>query len=592
MIPNRNVLWASVVAEELARAGVQHVVVAPGSRSTPLVLALHKQTGLRLSTHLDERAAGFFALGIAKATRRPVAVVVTSGTAVANLLPAVVEARHSCVPLVLLTADRPPELIGVGANQAIDQRNIFGVFPRFTADVGLPEPDALRVRHLRSLVGRAIASARGAPAGPVHLNFPFREPLESRVVPGDVPDDWAKGDVEAERGRDEGRPFLEAVAPVRSPDPDVMGLLAEEIAQRPRGIIVVGPRDVDDALAQELTLLARRSGYPVLADPLSGARYGVPGDAPFVPAYDAFLADAVMRDRLKPDVVIRFGAAPTSKSLLTLLASPGVRQIVVDEAGVGTEPASRASLVVAAAAPLVASQLVGALQATPPAGEWTQMWTRVDAAARRTLGAEVARRSFEGAIVSRFVDGLPEGATLFVSNSLPVRDLDRFALGGTKRLRVLGNRGASGIDGIASTALGVGHGLGRRVSLIVGDLAFLHDLNGLVAAHRLGIPIDILLLNNDGGGIFEFLPVAAEEPLFTELFATPHGLDVGALAKAVGLVHRRTDLARATDLKLPSGGRGTILEVITDRKGNVEHRRAIESAVAKAIEAEGRVHAP
>jgi 2-succinyl-5-enolpyruvyl-6-hydroxy-3-cyclohexene-1-carboxylate synthase len=593
VIPNRNVLWGRAVAQEVSRGGVQHVCIAPGSRSTPLVLALHEQPGLRLSTHLDERGAAFFALGVAKATQRPVALVATSGTAVANFLPAVIEASHARVPLLVLTADRPPELHDVGANQSIDQRALFGPHPRFVADAGAPEPTPSRVRHVRALVGRALAFARGPPAGPVHLNFPFREPLEPSPVPGDVPTDWAKGDAEAEHGRAHGHPFVAVAATVRVPDAAALAALQEAVARRPRGLIVAGPRDAQDDLAAAIAELSRRTGFPVLADALSGLRFGAPDGAPVLSGHDAFLTHAATRDSLRPDVILRFGAAPTSKALLTFLRERReAHHVVIDESGRLGEETSHAHLTLAADPVATVRALLDALPADVRRDEsWTARWQRLESTTWRVLEPELALRGFEGAALARLAVILPAHATLFVSNSLPVRDLERFARGGAKSLRVLANRGASGIDGIVSTALGVAHGLGRRATLAIGDLAFLHDVNGFVAARRLGIALDVLLVNNDGGGIFEFLPVSAQEPPFTELFVTPHGLDVAPLAQAFGLAHRRIPVAEAPRLAFDATERGALLEVTSDRKDNVRHRRELEALVAHALEREAVVAA-
>jgi len=592
MIPNRNALWGRLVGEEVSRGGVQHVCIAPGSRSTPLVLGLHAEPGLTLSTHLDERGAGFFALGVAKATHSPVALVATSGTAVANFLPAVIEAAYARVPLVVLTADRPPELHDVGANQSIDQRTIFGSYPRFTADAGMPEPTPERARHLRTLVSRAIAFARGPPAGPVHLNFPFREPLEPRPVAGDVPEDWAQGDHDAEHGRPQHQPFVTIPRAARNPDAGAVSLVASLVADHPRGVIVVGPRNADDGLDAAVAALADRTGYPILADPLSGLRFG-PFHDRALSGYDAFLASATARRTLRPDLVLRLGAAPTSKSLLTFLReAPEASHILLDESGRLAEETGRSHIVLDSdPAPTVDELTAARGPADRRDSAWGPLWRQTEDTTWHVLQPELARREFEGAAMARLLDVLPERSTLFVSNSLPVRDLDRFGRGRAKSLRVLANRGASGIDGITSTALGVAHGLGQRTTLAIGDLAFLHDLNGLVAAHRLGIALDILLLNNDGGGIFEFLPIHEHEPPFTELFVTPHGLDAAPLAKAMGFQHRKVPAAEAARFHFDASPKGSILEIATDRKANVRHRRDIEALVAHALQSEVFTHA-
>lgn len=588
MIPNRNVLWSTVVAQELTRAGVREVCVAPGSRSAPLALAFHAQAGLRLTTHLDERSAGYFALGIGRATGTPAAVLTTSGTAVANLVPAAVEAFQSRVPLLAFSADRPPELQEVGANQSIPQAGILGRFARWSADVGLPEPTPVRVRHLRSLVCRAVATARGPPAGPVHLNFPFREPLEPRHVPGDVPGDWAREDAEAAVGRPHDRPYLHVSSPVLRPEPSALDELARRIQAHRRGLIVCGPRHVENDFPAAVVELSERSGYPILADPLSGVRFGQPREVGVVSGYDAFLAHAPLRARLRPDVILEFGAAPTSRSLLDLLAqSAEAYHVLVDEGGRPVAEASRVALTIQADAAATARDAAQRLPPRSTPSPWREDLERIEDATWSVLTAELQAGRFEGAAAAAVVDALAPGSLLYVSNSLPIRDVDRFARAGPKPLRVLGNRGASGIDGVLSSALGAAHALRRRATLLIGDLALLHDLNALLTAERLGIALNVVVINNDGGGVFEFLPIAAHDPPFTELFVAPHGADLGALAGALGVRHERIEsmaqLRPALERAGTSGGLA-LLEVPSDRQENVRSRRAVEAALGAALE--------
>lgn len=581
MIPHRNALWATAVAEELVRSGVEDVCISPGSRSTSLVVAFHAQPGLRLTTHLDERGASYFALGAARASGRPVALLSTSGTAAANYLPGLIEANHTGLPLIVLTADRPPELHEVGANQSIDQNRLYGRHVRWFADAGLPEAQPGRVRHLRSLVCRAVAFARGPPAGPVHLNFPFREPLEPRPVAGDVPADWARGDPEAATGRPDGAPFLSIDVPTLHPSPLVLDDLARRIEAAPEGVIVCGPRTFTPEFSQSLLELARKSGYPILADPLSGLRFGPPETAPVISAYDAFLSHAPLRQRLRPAVILRFGASPTSKSLLHFLHERAdALHVVVDETGRRGEETSRAHLLLPGDGTTTAQALSHRVKMRRESGSAASPWRQLDAATWAVLDAQLPQRPFEGALVARLLRVLPAEATLVVGNSLPVRDLDRFGRAQPAPLRVFGNRGASGIDGVVSTALGVAYARGRKVVLLIGDLSLLHDANGLLAAKHLGLGLDVVLFNNDGGGIFEFLPIAQYDPPFTDLFVTPHGTDFGSLARAFGFQHHQKTAAEALHGAWPAlgmEGPNQLLEIVTDRKANVEHRRALES---------------
>lgn len=592
--PNRNLLWGRAVMEELVRSGVRDLCLSPGSRSAPLALAAQRQPRLRVTTHFDERGGAYFALGVAKATQRPVALLCTSGTALANYLPAIAEANNAAVPLIVLSADRPPELHEVGANQTMPQAGIFDAFVRFSADLGPPEPTPERVRHLRLLVDQAVAASRGPPAGPVHLNFPFREPLDDRHIEGDIP---ASLEADAEACRGNGDAPLATVAPTSTaPDPEAIDLLVDRIRAEPRGIIVAGPRWTRDALDADVAALCAATGYPVLADPLSGLRYSSDGPTRLISAYDAYLGHAPTAARLRPRLVLRLGASPTSKALLSFLTDlDDAFQGCLDETERGWDETRRAQLFLRGDAGEACRAITAAVagRATPDAA-WAPAWMEADSAACEFHDREASKSSFEGALASALVAALPAGSALFVSNSLPIRDVDRFAPA-RSGLTVFANRGASGIDGILHTALGVSYGLGRKVTLLVGDLAFLHDMNALVTMGRLGLALDVVLVENDGGGLFEFLPVSASEG-FTELFVTPHGVDVAGVARALGVAHQRFTDVPSLVRAYRAGGTvpgPRILEFQSDRHENVRRRRDVERILHERLEqlATGARHA-
>lgn len=578
--------YVGAFVDELARAGVRHACFAPGSRSTPLVLSLAREPRIRLWDHLDERSASFFALGLAKALREPVAVVCTSGTAAANFLPAVVEAHYSQVPLLVLTADRPPELRDVGASQAIDQLRLYGPYAKWFAEVALPEATPLLLRYARALAARAVATAREAPAGPVHLNFPFREPLIPLAA---EPPDVSGPEALARLGRPEGVPFTRVLAEPKQPGVAVVRELAGLLAGLPRGVIVAGPQP-DEALAPALARLAATLGYPILTDPLSQVRCGLHDRALVVDAYDAFLRDPEIAGALSPQVVLRFGAIPTSKPLLLYLERhAAAQQIVVDPAG-WPDPLHLASHVVhadpAALAEALATQLAGT-RCRPDPG-WGELWRAIDMRARATIREEVERieEPFEGRVFAELAALLPDGATLFAGNSMPVRDLDTFFPSSGRRIRFLANRGANGIDGVVSTALGAAAALPAPLALVIGDLSFYHDMNGLLAARRHGLRATIVLLNNDGGGIFSFLPQAEHGEQFERLFGTPHGLDFRHAAALYGLAFTRVEswpaFREAVQASL-AGDDVSVIEVPTERARNVELHRRIWPAVAQAV---------
>jgi 2-succinyl-5-enolpyruvyl-6-hydroxy-3-cyclohexene-1-carboxylate synthase len=585
-----DVLALRGIAEELVASGVTEVVVCPGSRSTPLALAARAHPGLRVRVLLDERAAGFFALGLARASRRPVAVVVTSGTAVANLLPAVVEASLARVPLVLLTADRPPELRGRGAPQTIDQAGIFGGHVRWSNELPLLDGEAETRRHVRSVVGRAVASAWGGPAGPVHLNIPFREPL--------VPDAALGPLVPGEDEATAGGPYTEVLAPRPALTADVVADLAARLGAARRGLIVAGPQD-DPGLPAALARLAAATGFPIVADPPSGVRAG-PHDRSHVLAHaDHLVRPGPWREAHLPDLVVRFGATPTSKPMLTLLTDARPVQIVIDGDRGWSDPAILPTTFVHADATATATALAEALSSTDPAppGGWAHDWCDADRMADSALldwlaAVEARDDPFEGLPFTALADVLPDGALLWAGNSMPVRDLDDWLPSSSRAIRPLSNRGANGIDGVVSTALGAAAADVGPVALVVGDVSFLHDLNALVASRLHGLSATIVLIDNDGGGIFSFLPQAATDAPevglpdhYEELFGTPHGIDVGPIATALGGEYRAVDSAGLRAALADSIGRPgvQVLSFRTDRARNLELHREAAAAVADAL---------
>jgi 2-succinyl-5-enolpyruvyl-6-hydroxy-3-cyclohexene-1-carboxylate synthase len=577
--------------DELVRCGVRQVCLCPGSRSTPLALAMARHPDIRLWLHLDERSAAYFGLGLARASRQPVALVCTSGTAAANFLPAVVEAYYSRIPLLVLTADRPHELRDNGAPQAIDQLQLYGTHVKWFFDLAEPSLDVGLVRHVRTIACRAVATARGGPPGPVHLNCPYREPLTPEPLAADT--DW-----DAFAGRSDGRPYVAISCGPRAPDTDRVAELAELLASARRGLIVCGPQ-VDRGLAEPLLELAHALDYPVLADPLSGVRCGPHELSLVLDCYDAFLRDREIVERLQPEVVLRFGAIPTSAPVsLFLRHHAGCRQILIDDADAWNEPSSLASDVVQADPRLFCVALRDQLQSVlrqaqderdGSASDWTRTWQLVDRQARVTITEQLAEQDelFEGKVFAELAALLPDGATLYAGNSMPIRDLDTFFPASERRLDLLANRGTNGIDGVVSSALGASAADHGPLGLAIGDISFYHDSNGLLAARQYGLDVTIVLLNNDGGGIFSFLPqsseLAAEE--FELLFGTPHGLDFRPLAETYGATFSRVaswdEFRTAVARGLREGGLH-VVEVPTERSRNVTLHRELWPRVAAA----------
>jgi 2-succinyl-5-enolpyruvyl-6-hydroxy-3-cyclohexene-1-carboxylate synthase len=593
-----DVLTLREMVEALVEAGVTDVIVCPGSRSTPLALATRAHPRLTLRVLLDERSAGFFALGLARASRRPVAVVVTSGTAVANLLPSVVEASLARVPLVLLTADRPPELRDRGAPQTIDQVRIFGGNVRWFAELPPLDGGPETRRHARSVLGRAVAVARGHPAGPVHLNIGFREPLVPSAPLGPIdPIDDAEGAPQASSPR----PFTDVIGGRPELSASDVTNLADRLSSVAHGLILAGPQD-DPGLPDALARLAAATGYPILADPLSLVRCGPHDRSHVVNHGDHLVRAGAWRDAHLPELVIRFGATPTSKPLLTMLSDAEPTQVVVDGDGGWSDPAILPTTFVHADGVTTACALADALDgapavAGPDPGAWTTAWLDADRAADAALttwlaAVEARDEPFEGSPFAALGVSLPDGALLWAGNSMPVRDLDDWLAGSERAIRPLSNRGANGIDGVVSTALGAAAADVGPVVLVVGDVSFLHDLNALVSARLHGLSATIVLVDNDGGGIFSFLPQATTDAPevglphhYEELFGTPHGIDVGPIVTALGGEYREVGAGSIRAALAASIGRPgvRVLGFRTDRARNVVLHREAAAAVAEAL---------
>jgi len=573
-------------AEELVAAGVREAVVCPGSRSTPLALALRTAPGLRVRVLIDERAAGFFALGMARTSRRPVVLLATSGTAVVEFAPAVVEAQLSRVPLVVLTADRPAELRDRGAPQTIDQTHLYGRAAKWFTELPPLDGTDATLAHWRWVAARAVAMAAEGPAGPVQVNAPFREPL--------LPDGPLAGDGDAP-----ARPFAAVVAGRRTLDDGALGELGERLASAQRGLIIAGPDD-DPTLPAALALLARATGFPIIADPLSGLRTGPHDRSMVVTRGDQLVRPGPWIEAHLPDLVLRTGAMPTSKPLVGLLERTRPELIILDGDAGWREAALVPAMLVHADATTTAQALAARLTDSPrsrpvdPA--WTADWLEAERAATEAMADWLVAldEPFEGAPWPLLAAALPDRAVLWAASSMPVRDMDAWLPSTDRAIAVRSNRGANGIDGVVSTALGSAAVADGPVALVVGDIAFLHDLNALVAARLHGLSATIVLVNNDGGGIFSFLPQAQPAAAvpgsglpdhYEELFGTPHGIDVGPIVTALGGEHRVVGHADLGASIRDSAGRPGIrvLELRTDRARNLQLHREVAAVVQRAI---------
>lgn len=584
--PNRNVFWAKTFVDELARCGLEHICIAPGSRSTPLVIAFAENPGVTIHSIIDERSAAFFALGLGLAMGKPAAVLCSSGTATVNFHPAVVEARYGQVPMLILTADRPHELRDSGANQTVDQVKLFGDHVLWFYDVALPEaePPAVAVRNLRTLAARAYAKTQGFEPGPVHLNFPFRKPLEPIPVSGD------QTDVEP-HPFDNTRPFTNVSRGRIHPSEQQIALLAEAIQQSERGLIICGPRTpYDEGFAQALASFSQRTRFPIFADVLSNVRCSPILQA--VGGYDTFLQEPPFEP---PDLILHFGAMPASSALEQWLNRiPTLRRVLITANGVWTDAYHRLTEMIQADETTLLQEVQRSLVASNHRRSqqtWSQQLDEAERITWQQLDEVLSQQIFDGAAVGAIINAVPPATQVFTASSLPVRHAEQFVKPQLKSLRFYANRGASGIDGTISSAFGIAAADRHRpVVLIIGDLAFYHDMNGLLASKRDDLRnLTIFLINNDGGGIFKRLPIADFEPPFTELFLTPHGLDFAPAVQMYGLDYQRVetlDALRQIASQIGTASKAAVIEIRTDAQHDFERRNEINQRVQTAL----RIH--
>jgi len=565
-----NLRWSQALIDGLVSRGLSRVVISPGSRSTPLALACERHPLIESWIQVDERSAAFFALGLAKADLQPVALIATSGSAPAHWYPAVIEASKSAIPLLLLSADRPPELQDCGANQTIDQLNLFGTHVRSFHHLPVPSSTSEQLNAIQQLGQQAAEESLAPLSGPVHLNIPLREPL--------VPDG-------SESAVPKPQTEIQSVPPFApSPNMALLERLATELGSK-RGIIICGPEHYADGFAQALTTLAQRLGSPILADPLSNLRFGAHDRQQIISRYDAFLKRPTFTQSHTPDWVLRFGAMPVSKSLSSYLESSiESRHYLIDGNGQMRDPLHRIDTPITADPTLFCRQLTRQLTnqlAQQDSHQWLDEFKQEELRAAQLISQlECA----ESTIVAQCIAKLPAQSTIFCSNSMPIRDLDSFSGSANKPLQILANRGVSGIDGNISTLLGIAAASTNKPGVtlgLIGDLALFHDMNGLLMARE--VDAIIVLFNNNGGAIFQHLPQAGLHE-FERVWKTPTNLNFAHVAQLYGLAYRQlTEIGQfddALEWALPQRG-VRLIELVTDAEVSLnEHRRYWQAVAA------------
>jgi 2-succinyl-5-enolpyruvyl-6-hydroxy-3-cyclohexene-1-carboxylate synthase len=593
---NTNLVWTSILAETLYRLGLSTAVICPGSRSAPLAIAFANHPQIEAIPVLDERSAAFFALGIARRRHLPVALVCTSGTAGANFYPTVIEARESGVPLLILTADRPPELRDCNAGQAIDQHKLYGSFPNWQAELALPSLESNLLAYLRQTIIHAWESCLYPVPGPVHLNQPLREPLAP------TPDPQAQtlsfsfkageffsgiGDWELGIGGLENRDWRLESKPPLSPSPRL------PIPLSPHGIIIAGPSQPTspENYCRAIAHLSRAFGYPVLAEGLSPLRNYADLNPNLVSTYDLILRNPTLAEKLTPEVVIRIGEMPTSKQLRTWLTATQPRQWILDPHGRNLDPLHSKTTHIRVSAETFAQGFPDNSGSNP----YLDLWRAAEAQTRQKLDQQMLELEdlFEGKVAWLLSRTLPQGTNLFISSSMPVRDVEFFWATGNSRVQPFFNRGANGIDGSLSTALGIAHRQSASV-MLTGDLALLHDTNGFLLKPQFEGHLTIVLINNNGGGIFEMLPISHFDPPFETFFATPQAIDFAQLCATYNVEYERITHWKQLEQRLnPLPTEGIrLLELGSDRKADALWRQKNLGSFAAGIMEAGSRQTP
>jgi len=577
---NKNILWSTIFFEQLAKLGVKHVCISPGSRSTPLTLAAVYNKKLTCLKIIDERSSAFFASGIARTTGAPVALICTSGTATAEYYPAIIEAYQQRIPLIICTADRPLELVNKGANQTINQKNLYANHIRFFADAGLPEVSKNKLESIRKLAVQSFEISSLTNQGPVHINFPFEKPFEPESYTDSIP-------LKLELNYTTNGELKRITRPLSK---DVNQLM-KHITKAKRGLIIVGPDQYDAKFPRLLNEVSSKTGFPIFADGASQLRFGKSAKNNVIANYDALLRSEYFLRDFHPDLILHFGRTITSKGLEQFLEKTSAPKYLINEFGDWFDPTGSAKNALAIKPFLFCQQLLESETLSKLSVEkkqWRKFLSTSDVHAEKIKKNTLQIPFFpnEPSIINLLLKYLPGKANVMLSNSLPVRDFDFFASNLNKEITVYHNRGASGIDGIISTALGIAYSSNNPTVLLTGDIAFYYDLTSLLTAKQYKIPLIIILVNNDGGGIFQFLPIAKYENVFEQFFTMPHALSFKAFVKEFGgnysLVKKQSDFKKQMNKSLTATN-FSLLEIKTNAKTSLALRRKYWEAVSDSF---------
>lgn len=584
---NRNILWTETFVKELSSAGVKYACISPGSRNTPLTLAFANNKKIKSFIHIDERSCAFFGLGLAKSSRSPVALVSTSGTATAEFYPAIIEAYQQRIPLIVCTADRPPELLDCGANQTINQNNLYKNHIRWFIDVGLPEPIARRIKHIKVVARRAVYESLIRAKGPVHLNFPFRKPFEPDTFTDDVNQEILE--LANELSFDKEEFFKEDDKNISNEKWFIE--IFNHLKNHEKGLIIAGPENYDPAFHKKCQELSMELGYPILADGASQLRFGGHDKNNVLSNFEGFLRSEYFVSNNKPDIILQFGRTITSKALDIYLEKCSAARFMINEFGDWFDPSNKATAAIACKPFLFCEKMLEIIRSEKierKINGWLNIFLEAEKISNSIKDEIINESDFlnEARIIPEIVKDLPENSHVMISNSMPIRDFDYFAGNINKNITIFNNRGASGIDGIISTALGIAADCNKPTFLITGDLAFYYDLNGLLAAKKYSLPLIIILINNNGGGIFEVLPISKYKDVFDEFFLTPHFLDFSYFVKAYSgnySLIKDWETFHETFFSALNANNFSVLEIKTDSVESLKLRKKYWQEIEKQL---------
>lgn len=554
---NRNILWCDVFTNRLAQLGVKDVCISAGSRSTSLTLSFNKNKNFSIYRFVDERSSAFFALGIAKKTKLPVAIVTTSGTAVAEIYPAIIEAYYQRIPLIVCTADRPDYLKNSGANQTINQNNIYKNHIRFFFDAGLPQINKLKV--IRKIAEDAFIVSNHLNRGPVHINFPFEKPFEPDSFTDLIDEDKIE------------KFFLNNTLNIKNetkiPNLEKMSI---EIFNK-KGLILIGSNGFDKDFANKLIQLSNKLNFPVVVDGASSLRFGNHVNKNIIDNFTTLVRSELFKEKFQPEIILQFGAAPTSNVILDFFKNSNAKKIIINEFGDLLDPSRTTDYVLKINPSNFCKAVIEKIDLSKTQKNWLQYFINANELIENVKEKFFSKNNFafESKVVTELIKHIPSNSNVFVSNSLPIRDFDFFVSKSKKKLKIFTNRGASGIDGITSTALAIANKSKNPTYLIIGDLAFFHDLNGLYASFKYKIPITIILINNNGGGIFESLPISNHKEFFEDNFIMPLNINFKKIIETYNGIHKKIknwDQYYLEIIKSTQSKNLTVLEIKTDSK--------------------------